>query len=614
MKNEEIARILYEIALYLEMKEVAFKPRAYEKAAQSIEALEEDVGEIYKKGGLKALGDIPSIGKGIGERIEEYLKTGRVKDYEKLKKQIPVDVQAIAAIEGIGPKLIKLFYQKLKIKNISDLEKAAKRGLLAKLPRSGEKLQEKILKGIEFYKRSHERFLLGAALPLAEEIEARLRKVRGVARVAVAGSLRRRQETIGDLDFLAASTNKSKKSFFAKPACRRGRATEDAVAEFFASMPEVIHVFAKGKTKTMVQLKNGIAADLRVVGEKSFGAALQYFTGNKDHNIKLRKIAIKKGYKLNEYGLFSAQGRSVSGGKGRWKQIAGKDEKKIYEKLGMDLIPPELRTNSGEIEAAQKNKLPALIELKDIKGDLQVHSDWTDGSNSMEEMAEAAIKRKYQYIAITDHTKDLAMTGGSDEKRLIRQMAEIDCINSNLNPPAGGQNSKLRILKGAEINIRKDGSLDIKDEVLEKLDVVGAAVHSLFHLPKKEQTMRIIRAMENPNVDIIFHLTGRLLQERPGIDLELDEIFEVAKKTSTILEINAYPNRLDLNDENIRRAKNLGIKLSIGTDSHASPELTYMNYGVSQARRGWCEKKDVINTMSLAEILAFLKKPKSKRF
>jgi len=581
MKNEEIAKIFHGMALYLEIKEVPFKPRAFEKAAQSIEATEDDIADIYKKGGLKALEDIPSVGKGIAERIEEYLKTGRVKDYEKLEKQIPVDIQALSEIEGVGPKLIKLFYQKLKIKNIADLEKAAKLGKLSKLPRSGEKLQAKILKGIEFYKRSHVRFLLGLALPSANEIEERLKKAKGAIKAAVAGSLRRRQETIGDLDFLAVSK---------KPK---------EIMDFFVSMPEVVHVFAKGPTKTMVQLKSGIAADLRVVGEKSFGAALQYFTGNKDHNIQLRKIAIKRGLKLNEYGLFRGN-----------KQIAGKDEKEIYAKLGLDWMPPEIRNNNGEIEAAQKHKLPKLIELKDIKGDLQVHSNWTDGSNAIEEIAKAAESLGYQYIAITDHTKDLAMTRGSDEKRLLKQMAEIDKINRGLQK----SNRKIRILKGAEVNIRKDGSLDIKDEVLAKLDVVGAAIHSYFNLTKDEQTKRLIHAMENPNLDIIFHPTGRLIHERPGVDLDMDAIFEAAKRTGTCLEINAYPNRLDLNDDAIRRAQKMGIKLSIGTDAHTTAELSYNIYGVSQARRGWCEKKDVINTFLLKEILEFLKKPKSKRF
>ncbi len=587
MKNEEIAKILHEMALYLEMKEVDFRPRAYEKAAQSVEALKEDISDIYKKGGIKAIKNIPSVGKGIGEKIEEYLKTDRVKTYEKLKKEIPVDIGTLEAIEGIGPKMIKLFYQKLKIKNIRDLEKAAKAGKLAELPRSGKKLQEKILKGIESYKRFHGRFLLGNALPLAEEIEARLKKTKGVIKAAAAGSLRRRQETIGDLDFLVACPERS-----------RG-----VVIDFFVSMPEVIHIFAKGPTKATVQLKNGIAADLRVVDKNSFGAALQYFTGSKDHNVNLRKIAMRRGLKLNEYGIFSAKGE-------RKKQIAGKDEKEVYEKLGMDWIAPEIRTNSGEIEAAQKNKLPDLVELKDIKGDLQIHSDWTDGENSIEEMALSAKKIGYQYIAITDHTKDLAMTHGSDEKKLLKQIREIDRINSNLK----SQNSKLMILKGAEVNIRKDGSLDIKDEVLEKLDVVGAAVHSLFHLPKKEQTKRIIRAMENPNVDIIFHPTARLIQERPAIELDMDEIFKAAKKTGTILEINAYPTRLDLNGDNVRRASAFGVKFSIGTDAHNTSELLYNIYGISQARRGWCGKRDIINPFSLEELLEFLKKPKSKRF
>jgi DNA polymerase (family 10) len=595
MLNSEIAKILHEMALFLEMKEVAFKPRAYEKAAQSIEALGESVADIYKKGGVRALEEIPAIGKGIAERIEEYLKTKRIKDYEKLKKQIPVDVEVLSAIEGIGPKLIKLFYQKLKIKNIDDLERAAKAGKLAKLPRSGEKLQKKILKGIEFYRRSHARFLLGLALPLAEEIEERLRKIKGVTKVACAGSLRRKRETIGDLDFLAACPERS-----------RG-----FVMDYFVSMPEVVHIFARGPTKSMVQLKNGIAADVRVVEEKSFGAALQYFTGDKDHNIALRKIAARKGYKLNEYGLFAFGRKEIPKSKiQKEKYIAGRTEEEIYNKLGMDWIPPEIRQNSGEIEAAQKHKLPKLIELKDIKGDLQVHSNWTDGSNAIEEMARAAQELGYEYIAITDHTKDLAMTGGSDERQLMKQMREIDKLNSKFKI----QNSKFRILKGAEVNIKKDGSLDIKDDVLEKLDIVGAAIHSNFNLPKDEQTRRLIKAMENLNVDIIFHPSGRLIGQRAGIELDWDAVFGAAKRTGAILEINASPTRLDLNDENIRRAKNLGIKLSINTDAHSTAELSHMNYGISQSRRGWTEKKDVVNTMALPEILSFLKKPKDKRF
>lgn len=599
MKNEEIAKILHEMALYLEIKEVVFKPRAYEKSAQAIEALEENVSDIYKKGGLKALESIPSVGKGIGERIEEYLKTGRVKDYEKLKKQIPVDIEALSAIEGIGPKLIKLFYQKLKIKNINELEKAAKAGKLAELPRSGGKLQEKILKGIEFYKRSHSRFLLGTILPLAEEIENRLKKIKGVTDVATAGSLRRKQETVGDLDFLVACPERS-----------RG-----AVMDYFVSMPDVVHIFAKGSTKSMVQLKNGISADLRVVDKNSFGAALQYFTGNKDHNIVLRKIAVKMGYKLNEYGLWEigTSVRSWTPHRGE-RYIAGKTEKEVYNKLGMDWIPPELRTNSGEIPAAEKHKLPALIELKDIKGDLQIHSNWTDGSNTIEEMAEAGRKIGYQYIAITDHTRDLAMARGSDEKKLLKQMTEIDKINSKFIPQNAGQNSKFKILKGAEVNIRKDGSLDIKDEVLSKLDIVGAAIHSNFNLPRAEQTERLIKVMENPHVDIIFHPTGRLIQERQGAEFDWDEIFKAAKRTGTCLEINAYPNRLDLNSENIRRAREIGVKLSIGTDSHSINDFSYNIYGIFQARAGWGEKQDIINTFSLKEILSFFKTPKNKRF
>ena len=557
------------------MQEVPFKPRAFERASESVGSLDRDVAAIYKTEGLSGLEKIPGVGKGIAERIEEYLKTGRIMEYDALKKKFPVDIASLSSIEGVGPKLVKLLYQKLKIKNVAELEQAAKVGKLRVLPRMGEKLEQKILKGIEFKKEGGGRFGIGEVLPLAREIKERLLKVKGAEAVELAGSLRRWQETIGDLDILVISEEPKK------------------ITDYFAKMPEVTHVYAHGDTKVLVRLKMGIDADLRVVPKESFGAALQYFTGSKEHNVEVRKLAIKKGYKLNEYGLFRGK-----------KNIAARTEEEIYEKLGMPQVPPpEIRLNRGEIEAAIAHKLPRMIGYGDLKGDLQIQTSWTDGKNSIEEMAREAEKLGHEYIAITDHTKTLAMTGGSDEKKLLRQMAEIDKINYKLKT----KNYKLKVLKGAEVNIMKDGSLDIKDEVLAKLDVVGAAVHSFFNLSKEEQTRRIIKAMENPHLDILFHPTGRIINRRKPYEVDMEAIIKTAKKTGTILEIDAHPWRLDLKDEHIKMAREAGVKMVIDTDAHSVPELHYLEYGIAQARRGWCAKKDIINTLPLKDFLKALK-------
>ena len=574
MMNQEIAKILFEMAEIFEMQNIPFKPRAFERASESIGSMEEDIADIYKEGGLKALEKIPGVGRGIAERIEEYLKTGHIREYSQIKKKFPVDIAELSSIEGVGPKLINLLYTKLKIRTVTDLEKAAKAGKLKGLPRMGAKLEAKILKGIEFKHEGGGRFALGEVLPLARGIKARLSKVKGVEIVEIAGSLRRWQETIGDLDILVVSEDPKK------------------ISNYFASMPEVAHVYAHGDTKIMVRLRmlgsKGIDADLRVVPKKSFGAALQYFTGNKDHNVEIRKIAIKKGWSLNEYGL--VRGKKI---------IASKTEKEIYEKLGMAFVEPEMRTNRGEIEEALHNKLSKLIGYDDLKGDLQVQTSWTDGKNSIEEMAREAEKIGHEYIAITDHTRSLAMTGGSDEKKLLKQMAEIDKIQKKF--------EKVRILKGAEVNIMKDGSLDIDDKVLAKLDVVGAAVHSLFNLSRKEQNERIIRAMKNPNVDILFHPTGRVINKRKPYDVDMEEIIKAAKRTGTILEIDGHPWRLDLKDEHIKMAREAGVKMVIDTDAHSTTELHYLEYGIAQARRAWCTKNDIINTLSLKEFLKALK-------
>jgi DNA polymerase (family 10) len=587
MINSEIAKILYEISEYLEMEDVAFKPRAFEKAGIVIESLEQDISEIYKKEGLKGLEKIPTIGKAIGEIIEDLIKTNKSKYYERLKKKTPVKIGELTAVGGVGPKMIKKLYKDLGIKNLKDLEKAAKSGKIRNLEDFGEKTESNILQGIEFLKKSGNRFILGFIMPDIRKIEQRIRGFPGVKKAIAAGSIRRMKETIGDGDLLVTVSN--------PPASPAGGKAAKKVSDFFINMPEVVHVYAHGPTKSSIRLRNNMDFDLRVVPEESFGAALQYFTGSKSHNIALRKIAMKKGLKLNEYGLFRGK-----------NQIVGRTEEEIYKALGLQWIPPEIREDTGEIEMAQKNQLPKLIGYNDLKGDLHIHTTWSDGVNSIEKMAEEAMKLGLKYIVITDHTKGLPMSKNLDEKDLIRQGREIDKLNSRLRQGFGGQ-AKFKILKGAEVNIMKDGKLDIKDEALKKLDVVGAGVHSNFKMSKKQMTERIIKAMKNPNVDILVHPTGRVLNHRPGYELDMERIIKVAKISKTVLEINTYPNRLDLKDEHARMAKEAGVKLVISSDAHSIQYLFYLEFGIAQARRGWVEKKDVINAWPVEKMLKFLK-------
>ncbi|OIO45199.1 MAG: DNA polymerase III [Parcubacteria group bacterium CG1_02_36_42] len=591
MKNQEIAKIFYEIADYLEMEGVAFKPYAYQKAAITLETLEEDVEEIYKKGGIKALEEIPGVGESIALKIEEYLKTGRIKGYEKLKKKTPINLEEIIAVEGMGPKKAKVLYQKLGIRNLKDLEKTARAHKIASLFGFGEKTEKNILEGIAFLKRSKGRFLLGEILPKVKEVYEKFKSLKEVEKIDPAGSVRRMKETIGDVDFLVISKNPEK------------------VMDFFVSLPGVIKIWGKGTTKASIRMKEGFDMDIRVVPDRSYGSALQYFTGSKEHNIATRKIAIDRGFKLSEYGLFRGS-----------KMIAGADEKEIYQKLGMEWIPPEMRENQGEIEAASERKLPKIIGYKDIKGDLHCHSKWDGGANSIEEIAEAAMKMDYQYIGIADHTKFLRIEHGLDEKKLELQKKEIEKLNSKFRirpqPISNGlgrpaliqgrwRNSKFRILQGCEANILSDGLIDIKDEALKKLDFVIAGIHSNFKMEKSKMTERIIRAMKNPNVDIISHPTGRILKRRDEYQIDFDKILRVAKETGTILEINSFPERLDLNAENIRRAKEAGVKMVINTDSHHKDQLRFIEFGIAQARRGWAEKGDIINTQPLEKLLKF---------
>jgi DNA polymerase (family 10) len=575
MKNKEIAKIFYEIADYLEMEGVKFKPQAYQKVAITLENLKEDVEKIYEKGGIEALKEIPGVGESIAQKIEEYLKTGEIKYYKEFKKKLPINLEELIQVEGMGPKKAKILYEKLGVRTLEDLEKAAKEGKIAPLFGFGEKTEKNILEGIEFLKKSKGRFLLGEILPKVKEIYETLKSQREVEKISTCGSVRRMKETIGDVDILVISKKPEK------------------VMDFFVSLPGIVKVWGKGKTKSSVRLKEGFDIDVRVVPRESFGSALQYFTGSKEHNIVLRKIAIEKGLKLSEYGLFKGK-----------KMIAGEKEEDIYEKLGMDWICPELRENRGEIEAALERKLPKVIDYKDIRGELHIHSKWDGGKNSIEEIAKYAIKMGYEYVGIADHTKFLKIEHGLDEKRIRERNKEIDKINSKLK----AQNAKLKILKGCEANIMTDGSIDISDDCLKELDFVIAGVHSRFKMTKEDMTKRIIRAMKNPNVDIISHPTGRLIQKRDEYEIDFERILKVAKETGTILEINSYPERLDLNDINIKKAKEIGVKMVINTDAHHIDQMRYIEYGIAQARRGWAEKKDIINCWPLDKMLKFLKK------
>jgi len=572
MKNQEIAKIFNEMANFLEMEGIAFKPYAYQRAAYSLQVLEEDVGDVYRKGGLEALQDIPGIGKNLAEHIEDYLKTGKIKTHEEYKKKLPVKTDELLKIEGLGPKKIKVLYQKINIKNLIDLERAAKGHKIAPLFGFGDKTEKNILEGLEFIKKNSGRFLLGEIMPIAQKIYGELESLKEVEKINLAGSLRRQKETIGDVDILIVSKNPKK------------------VVDFFVALPGVKKILGAGPTKASIRLKEGFDVDLRIVPEKSYGAALQYFTGSKDHNIATRKIAIEKGLKLSEYGLFKGL-----------KMIAGRTEEEIYKALGMIWMSPEIRENEGEIEASLKDNLPALVELKDIKGDLHCHSDWDGGKNTIEEMAQAAIDLGYEYIGISDHTKFLRIEDGLDEKKLLRQRQQVNEINKKFQ--ASG--FKFQVLQGCEANIMNKGSIDINDEVLAQLDYVIAGVHSILKMPQREMMARITKAMRNPNVDIISHPTGRLIGRRDEYKHDFDLMLKTAKETGTILEINASPQRLDLRDLYIKRAKNEGVKMIINTDSHQKEQLNLMEYGVSQARRGWAEKSNIINTLPVEELLKY---------
>ncbi len=576
MRNLELSRIFEQIARILKIKdENPFKIRAYEKVALILENLPIDLDTIYYQGGLN---NIPGVGEGIAKKIEEFITTGKLEYYEKLKESIPAGVIELLDIPEIGPKTAKLLYEQLKVDSIEKLEEVVKQHKVKDLPGMGEKSETNILRGIELYKRSKERVPLGLALPLAEEIIKILSKLKEIERINYAGSLRRKKETIGDIDILVASQNPEK------------------VMQTFVSLPQVREVLAKGPTKSSIITKDDIHVDVRVVESKSFGAALQYFTGSKAHNIKLRELAVKKNLKINEYGIFTSRTGQRKG---------GEEEEEIYQALDLPFIPPELREDWGEIEAAQENKLPQLIERSQIRGDLHLHTTWSDGMHSIREMAEAAKREGYQYIAITEHSQSLKFAGGLTERRLNEQIEEIQKLNQEL--------KDFTILTGIEVDIKSDSSLDFSDEILSKLDVVIAAIHSGFKQESKINTERIIKAMQNKYVHIIAHPTGRLIGFREAYELDMERIMQVAADTGTILELNAHPERLDLNEVYCRMAKEKGLPIAIQTDAHSIEGLSMMDFGIAIARRGWLEERDVINTLPLDKLMSRLKNNREQK-
>jgi len=567
MKNREVARILYEVADLLELEGVEFKPRAYRRAAQAVESCPVPIEELVREGRVT---ELPGVGKSIAEKIEEIVKTGKLRYHEELKKKLPVDLHSLTQVEGVGPRIAKLLYEHLGVRNLDDLERAAKEHRIRTIPGLGPKVEEKILRGLAEARRAERRILLGHALPLAEELRDKLQGSGLFQRVEIAGSVRRGKETIGDIDILGISD----------------RPCEGA--EFFAHLPGVQEVLAKGPKKVSVKLSEGVQVDLRIVPEESFGAALQYFTGSQAHNIRLRERALSMGLKLNEYGVFRGEER-----------IAGRTEEEVYRVLGLPWIPPELREDQGEIQAAEAGRLPRLVEASEILGDLHVHTDRSDGRGTLAEMVAAARELGLRYIAITDHFRFAQAIPGLSPDDLREQIEEIQELNTKL--------QDFRVLAGVEANILPDGTIDVPEELLRELDIVIASVHTHMRMPRKQMTARLLRAVENEHVDIIGHPSGRLIGERAPYEADWDEIFRRAAKMGTLLEVNATPQRLDLNAEHIKLALEHGVRLALGTDAHHPSHLTFIRYGVITARRGWAQAGDIVNTLPPEKLLSVLK-------
>ena len=575
LKNKEIAQKLRLIAKYLEMKDVDYKPFAYERAADSIMALDRSAAFIYEEEGREGIENISGVGKAIADKLEELILTGEIEHLQKLKDKLPVDLENLLRVEGLGPKSIKKLYDNLGVVDLKTLKKEAKDGRVATLDGFGEKTQQNILEAIQFLEKDEGKWSLGEVLPVAEEIYTRLENLKEVKKISFAGSLRRKKEVVGDIDILVSASKTEK------------------IMEVFTNFESVEKILGQGETKSSIRLREGFDADLRVVDSSSFGSALQYFTGSKSHNIKMRKIAISNGFKLNEYGIFKDG-----------KKVAGETEEEIYKKLGMSFVPPELREDRGEVEKAQKGEGFDLCELEDIKGDLHTHTTWTGGKQSVKGMALAAYELGYEYIGIADHTKYLQIENGLDEKELKEQREEIEKVNKELKE----EGVDLTVLQGCEANILKDGSLDIDKETLSELDYVIAGIHSHFKLPKKEMTQRLITAIKNPVVDIISHPTGRLIKKRESLDLDIPLILKTAGKEGVVLEINSSPHRLDLSDKYVKNCVENGQLLVINSDAHHKDQLKNLKFGIGQARRGWAKSGDLLNSKELDELLNFFKK------
>ncbi|MBN2357382.1 DNA polymerase/3'-5' exonuclease PolX [candidate division KSB1 bacterium] len=567
MKNKQIAEIFDQIADILEFKgELVFKINAYRRAGRAISELAEDIEDLWREG---RLGEISGVGKGLQEKIGEFLTTGQIAELQELAQHVPSGLFELLSVQNFGPKTAALAFKELGVETLTDLQRVLQDGSLAKLPGMGAKKVENIRKGLEFRLSAEERLSIGLVVPIVDEVVAYLKKVGPkIGRLSPAGSVRRGRETVHDIDLLAETDHGAD------------------VIKAFTDMPEVTQILGAGDTKGSVILNDRVQIDIRAVPAESFGAALQYFTGSKDHNVHLREIAKKLGYKINEYGIFAND-----------KKIGGDQEEAIYEKLGMSWIPPELREDRGEIEAAQQGHIPQLLQQEDILADLHVHSVYSDGQLTVAEMADAVRARGYRYMAFCDHSRYANYANGMDEKRLLKQIQEIKALNSKM--------KDFVILTGCEVDILPDGTLDFGDEMLAQLDFVIASIHSGF---KTNPTERAIRAMQNPYVDVIGHPTGRLISRREGYDIDVNAIIQEAAKTGTALEINSYWDRLDLSDVNAKLAIDAGVKISINTDAHHPEHLPMMRYGVATARRGWATKGDIINTLTVDELKKWQKR------
>ncbi len=572
MKNTEIAKVFEDMADLLELKgENKFKIRAYQRAARAIDYLPKEIEIMLEEG--EDLQSIPGVGEAIAKKTIELVNTGKLGAYEELKAGFPEGITALLEIPGIGPKTANKLSTELGIQSVEELEKAIEDGRVAQLFRLGDKAAENILQQIQALRRKDQRIPIGEALPVVDEVLDALRPLPGVKNLTAAGSLRRFHETVGDIDLMGTADN-----------------PEDVI-DAFVNLPQIRQVVAKGPTKATVILPGGLQADLRMVEHDSFGSLLQYFTGSKQHNITLRTKEQKKGLKLSEYGITDSKTNELE---------KFTTEEAFYKRLGMQYIPPEIREDRGEIELAEKGRVPKLIELSDIKGDIHAHTDWSDGQDSLEDMAQAAKALGYEYLAITDHSAGRGIAHGLTEERLRQQIEEISRLNKKI--------KGIRILTGTEVDIRADGSIDLPDKILADIDVVVAAIHSAMNQAEEQITNRLVGALENPHIDVIAHPTCRLLGEREPVAVDLEAVFRAAIKYNKALEINAMPSRLDLKDIHIYRARELGVKLVIGTDSHRTDHLKLMRFGIGIARRGWCQPKDILNTKSTKEMLASLRK------